>query len=81
MPVASGNIIASFIYEIPTILDIIFIVIDLTSFTTNDDPTALGYNALTSPDLPIPCPNPKFLFLTIYEKIRPSLSPRPVLPL
>jgi hypothetical protein len=56
IPVANGRINASFIHYNPITLFMIFSVMDYVSLTTRLDPMALGYKALTSPDLPIPCP-------------------------
>lgn len=80
MPVAKGKIKTSFIYGKPTILLRTFKVIELNNSTINEDPIALGYNAWTSPDLPIPCPRLKFFYFTIFENTLPSLSPTPELP-
>ena len=54
IPVANGNTMQSLMQDKPTILRITFKVIALVSFTMRDEPTALGYSALTSPLRPIP---------------------------
>jgi len=54
IPVANGRIIKSFMHDNPMIFLKMLRVIALVSFTMRDDPTAFGYNAFTSPDLPIP---------------------------
>ncbi len=54
IPVAKGSTKASLIEGYPSILFIALINIFLVSFTTSDEPIALGCSALTSPDLPIP---------------------------
>ena len=80
IPVAKGRIIQSLIQLRPMIFCIKLRVIDLLNCTIRLDPIAFGWSALTSPDLPIPWPSEKFLFLTILEKILASRSPTPQLP-
>ena len=50
IPVAKGKIIKFLINFIPIKLSK-FWVIAVVNFTKNDDPTALGCNSVTSPDL------------------------------
>jgi len=80
IPVANGSIIKSLMQDRPMIFLKMFKVIALVNLTINDEPTAFGCRAFTSPERPIPCPKKKFLSLTIDEKMRPSLSPTPVAP-
>jgi hypothetical protein len=54
IPVANGNMMASLIDDSPNTFCIMFNIIDLVNLTIKLEPIALGYKALTSPDLPIP---------------------------
>ena len=67
IPVANGKTMQSFIQESPTTFLSTFSVIALVNLTIRLEPTALGYRALTSPLLPIPCPILKFFSFTSCE--------------